>query len=101
MGNLNAAAGAPLLTVSAVHFLHVASGGTLPPAAGGAANRFVVTWTMVDIAMLKVHALDAAVLGTPTAARITSLRSMHDAFQRAAAGGLSFGVLGSLDAALA
>ena len=99
-GNLNAAAGAPQLTVAAVHFLHVASGGTLPPAAG-APNRFVVSWAEVDIAMLKVHGLDPAVHGTPCAGRITNLRTMHDAMQRAAAGGLSFGVLGSLAAALA
>ena len=32
VGNLNAAAGAPMLTVAAVHYLHVVSGGTLPPA---------------------------------------------------------------------
>ena len=48
VGNLNAAAGAPQLTVAAVHFLHVVSGGTLPPAPG-AANRFLVPWTDVDI----------------------------------------------------
>ena len=41
VGSLNAAAGAPQLTVAAVHFLHVASGG-LPPAAPGVANRFLV-----------------------------------------------------------
>ena len=100
VGNLNAAAGDPQLTVAAVHYLSVASGGTLP-AAPGAANRFVVPWTTVDIAMMKVHSMDAAVLGTPSAARITNLRALHDAFQRAAAGGLSFSALGSLEAALA
>jgi len=89
VGDLNAAAGAPLLTVAAVHYLHVASGGALR-AAPGAANRFIVPWTDVDIAMLKVHNQDAAFHGTPSAGRITNLRAMHDAFQRAAAGGLTF-----------
>ena len=100
VGSLNAAAGAPQLTVAAVHFLHVASGGLLP-AAPGVANRFLVPCTDVDIAMLKVHQLDAAVHGTQSAGRITNLRAMHDAFQRAAAGGLKFDVLGSASAALA
>ena len=100
VGDINAAAGAPLLTVAAVHYLHVASGGALR-AAPGAANRFIVPWTDVDIAMLKVHNLDAAFHGTPSAGRITNLRAMHDAFQRAAAGGLTFDILGSVEAALA
>ena len=74
VGNLNTAAGAPLLTVAAVHYLQVASGGTLP-AAPGAPNRFVVPWPDIDVAMLKVHTLDAAVHGTQCAARITNLRA--------------------------
>ena len=99
-GNLNAAAGTPILTVAAVHYLQVASGNTLPPAPGGA-NRFAVPWPQVDVAMLKVHTLNAAVHGTQSAARITNLRACHDAFQRAEAGGLTFDNLGSLEAALA
>ena len=99
-GNLNAAAGAPNLTVAAVHYLHVSSGNSLPPAPG-APGRFTVPWPEVDVAMLKAHTLNAAVHGTQCAARITSLRACHDAFQRAEAGGLSFAVLGSLEAALA
>ena len=71
------------------------------PPAPGAANRFLVPWTDVDIAVLKIHNLNAAVLGTQIAGRITNLRTLHDAFQRAAAGGLKFDVLGSLAAALA
>ena len=46
--------------------------------------------------MLKAHSLLAAVHGTPCAARILNLKALHDAFQQAAAGGLSFMVLGSL-----
>ena len=99
-GNFNTAAGTPMCTVDAVHFLNVASGGTLP-AAPGAANRFLVPWTTLYVAMLKVHTLSTALHGTPCGARITSLQCMHDAFQRAATGGLSFSAVGSLEAALA
>ena len=53
VGNLNAAAGAPMLTVAAVHYLHVVSGGILPPAPG-AAGRFLVPWPDVDIAVLNL-----------------------------------------------
>ena len=88
-GNMNAAAGAPILTVDAVHYLQVASGNTLPPAPG-AANRFAVPWPLVDIAMLKVHTLNAAVHWTQCSARITNLRACHDAIQRAVAGGAHF-----------
>ena len=40
VGNLNAAAGAPVLTVAAVHYLHVASGGTLVVAGGAGRGEF-------------------------------------------------------------
>ena len=100
VGALNAAAGAPQLTVAAVHYLYVASGGSLP-AAPGAANRFIIPWTDLDIAVLKVHNMNAAIHGTPCAGRITNLRTLHDAFQRAHAGGLAFASLGSVAAALA
>ena len=81
VGALNAAAGAPLLTVAAVHYLYVASGGSLP-AAPGAPNRYVIPWTDVDIAVLKVHNMHTATHGTQCAGRITNLRALHDAFQR-------------------
>ena len=99
-GNFNAAAGSPMCTVDATHFLHVASGGTLL-AAPGAPNRFLVAWVKVYVAMLKAHTLSTALHGTPSGVRITNLGSMHDAFQRAAAGGLAFTVVGSLEEALA
>ena len=100
VGALNAAAGAPLLTVAASHYLYVASGGSLPPAPG-APGRFVIPWADVDVAVLKVHNLNAAVHGTQCAGRITGLRALHDAFQLAQAGGLKFDSLGSVAAALA
>ena len=99
-GNFNAAAGSPVCTVDAMHYLNVASGGGLP-AAPGAAARFQVPWTTVYVAMLKVHTISTALHGTPCGARITSLQSMHDAFQRATTGGLAFSDVGSLEAALA
>ena len=99
-GNFNAAAGSPMCTVDATHYLNVASGGGLP-AAPGAAARFQVPWTTVYVAMLKVHTISTALHGTPCGARITSLQSMHDAFQRATTGGLAFSDVGSLEAALA
>ena len=99
-GNFNAAAGNPMCTVDATHYLNVASGGRLL-AAPGAATRFQVPWTTVYVAMLKVHTLSTDLHGTPCGGRITSLECMHDAFQRAAADGLAFAVVGSLEAALA
>ena len=92
--NLNTAAGNLSLTVAASHFLHVASGGTLP-AAPGVANRFLVPWPDVDIALLKTHTLDAAVQGAQCSLCIASLRAMHDAFQRAEVSGLKFADVGS------
>ena len=71
-GNFNAAAGNPMCTVDATHYLNVASGGTLL-AAPGAPNRFQVAWTKVYVAMLKVHTLSTALHGTPSGVRITNL----------------------------
>ena len=99
-GNFNAAAGSPMCTVDASHFLHVASGAALP-AAPGAPNRFTISWTVMHVAMLKVHSLSNSLHGTPSGTRIVNLRAMHDALQRTATGGLTFAVLGSVDAALA
>ena len=99
-GNFNAAAESPVCTVDAAHYLNVASGGRLL-AAPGAATRFQVPWTTVYVAMLKVHKLSTALHGTPCGGRITRLQCMHDAFQRATAGGLAFADVGSLEAALA
>ena len=98
--NFNTAAGFPLVTLDPSHWIHVVSGGTTP-ASARVAGRFEVAWTSLHVAMLKVHSLDAALFGTLATGRLTTLRSMHDAFQRAVAAGLPFTVLGSLDLALA
>ena len=88
------------MTVDAVHYLQVASGGALPPSAV-AAGRFTVPWSDIWIALLKISSIDAGLLGTPCATRFSHLRAMHDAFQRAIAGGMTFAVVGSYSAALA
>ena len=98
--NLNTAGGFSNLTLSANHWLYVVAGGNVPGSAV-AAGRFSVSWPAMHIAMLKVNALDPAILGTHATSRISNLRMLHDAFQRAVAGGMPFTVLGSLDLALA
>ena len=98
--NLNTAGGFANLTLSANHWLYVVSGGNVPGSAV-AAGRFSVSWPAMHIAMLKVNALDPAILGTHATSRISNLRMLHNAFQRAVAGGMPFTVLGSLDLALA
>ena len=94
VANLNAAGGDPICTVAPVHFLHVASGGTLEPSPI-APGRFRVRWTEVWIALLKVCTIDPALQGTLVASRISSARAMHDLFALCSAGGLSFAAVGS------
>ena len=99
-GNFNAAAGAPVVTLDASHWLCVVSGGTIP-ASTVVPGRFAVPWSSMHLAMLKVSQIDPAMFGTLATSRITSLRTLHDAFQRAVLAGLTFTVLGSFDLALA
>ena len=80
--NLNTAAGNPLTTVTNAHWLYVVSGGTLPASAVNN-GRFVVPWCDMHIALLKIHNLDPAMVGTLATTRIVNLRAIHDALQRA------------------
>ena len=100
VGNLNAAGGDLFCTVAPVHFLHVASGGTLEPSLVSP-GRFRVRWTDVWIALLKVCTIDPALQGTLVSSRICSARAMHDLFALCSAGGLSFAAVGSPSAAMA